>query len=423
MIQELISTSAPRCLSGNAGYGIVAQTTGMAPNVSRAVDALSGYTHIAAPGSGKNPVIYLHAVRQTGGMLRHIVSRIDDCGNDYTGRSNRIAHHWIIEEGDVHKLKGGPAAVLTTPGIFEDKWDKKPELLPSRPQKLSPAEKDVPKKICKKWEELTGDAGWGGVVAECAEKGNPVSIIFSPQQHSGDTLRTLIGEALALLPSSARWRITFSTYYMRSQETSDNRIQIKCFSADSEVVAFAKQSRDTLYIDLQKPGAIPIEYEKTERVKLAREGQPTPKVEPKIHPLETPTPVPMAMSVPTVGVVDIQKTTESETPVSDNSMPGGKKRQNYRGSGKLPITEKPSVVDSNWPIYLGGASKNTGDHPCPSTGGELGSFCSAKSRGVALFCVAKLSNSPPMEGCPQGGVVKNSSLEATMRLRFSEIAF
>ena len=184
MIQELISTSAPRCLSGNAGYGIVAQTTGMAPNVSRAVDALSGYTHIAAPGSGKNPVIYLHAVRQTGGMLRHIVSRIDDCGNDYTGRSNRIAHHWIIEEGDVHKLKGGPAAVLTTPGIFEDKWDKKPELLPSRPQKLSPAEKDVPKKICKKWEELTGDAGWGGVVAECAEKGNPVSIIFSPQQHS-----------------------------------------------------------------------------------------------------------------------------------------------------------------------------------------------------------------------------------------------
>jgi hypothetical protein len=129
-------------LNGNAGFGIVAQTFGMARNVSQAVNALSGYTHIAEPGSAKNPVVYLHAVRQTGGMQRHIVSRIADCGNDYSGRSNRIAHHWVIEKDDVHSLPGGPAELTSQP-IFRTQWNEKPAELP--PNQLSAADV-LPKK-------------------------------------------------------------------------------------------------------------------------------------------------------------------------------------------------------------------------------------------------------------------------------------
>ena len=252
MIQELISTSAPRCLDGNAGFGIVAQTQGMSPNVSRVVNALSGYTHIAAPGSVKNPVIYLHAIRQTGGMLLHIISRIADCGNDYSGRSNRIAHHWIIEEGDIRSLPGGPAE-LTAQNIFRSQWTEKPSVLP--PRTLSST--DVVPKKCTAWEQMTGDAGWGGIVAERAEKRDPISIIFSPEQ-SGIHLRTLIGEALGLLPSSVRWGITFCTYSMKSHEAGGGKIQIKCFLAGSEESQFARQSPDTLVIDLrQRQGAAP----------------------------------------------------------------------------------------------------------------------------------------------------------------------
>ena len=252
MIQELISTSAPRCLDGNVGFGIVAQTQGMSPNVSQAANALSGYTHIAAPGSAANPVIYLHAARQTGGMLLHIVSRIADCGNDYSGRSNRIAHHWIIEESDVRSLPGGPCE-LTAQNIFRSQWTEKPAVLP--PKNLSST--DVPPKKCTAWEQMTGDAGWGGIVAERAEKGDPISIIFSPE-HSGIHLRTLIGEALGLLPSSVRWRITFSTYSMKSHEAGGGKIQIKCFLAGSEESQFARQSPNTLVIDLwQRQEAAP----------------------------------------------------------------------------------------------------------------------------------------------------------------------
>ena len=51
------------------------------------------------------------------------------------------------------------------------------------------------------------------------------------------------------------------------------------------------------------------------------------------------------------------------------------------------------------------ASKNTGDHPYPSTGGELGNFCYAKRGFLIPFLRSKSLKFPSMEGCPEGGVV------------------
>ena len=252
MIYELISTSAPRCLDGNAGFGVVAQTVGMTPNVRQSVNALSGYSHIAAPGSGKNPVIFLHVTRKTAGVQRHIVSRVADCGNDYSGRSNRIAHHWILETGDVRSLPGGPAE-LAAQDIFCSQWQEKSTELYAKQLSVD----DVPPKKCTVWERLTGDAGWGGIVAERAERGDPISILFSPE-YAGESLRTLIAESLALLSSSVRWRITFSTFFMQSHESGGERVQIKCFLTDSKESQFSRQSSNTLVIDLcRHMGAAP----------------------------------------------------------------------------------------------------------------------------------------------------------------------
>ena len=341
MIQELISTSAPRCLNGNAGFGIVAQTTGMAANVSSAVNALSGYTHVAAPSSDNNPVVYLHAIRRTGGMVRHIVSRIADNGNDYSGRSNRIAHHWIVEEEDVRSLPGGPAE-LTAQNIFRSSWNEKPAELP--PKKLSAA--DVSPKKCTAWEQLTGDAGWGGIVAERAEKGDPVSIIFTPE-HRSESLRALMGEALALLPSPVRWNITFSTYYMKSHELSGDKIQVKCFLAGSEEVAFVRQSPNTLVIDLrQRAGhAPPGKY-----VELARGAVKLP----------TNVKIPLAVSaIPKPMEPETESQESYELVAGELHVPGiaapikpAKKRPDYSKGGKDFSTTDETVQDDNWWLYL-----------------------------------------------------------------------
>ena len=312
MIQELISTSAPRCLNGNAGFGIVAQTVGMAPNVSQAVNALSGYTHIAPPDSPRNPVVYLHAIRRTGGMARHIVSRVADCGNDYSGRSNRIAHHWIIEAPDTQSLPGGPAALILQ-NIYRSNWNEKPAELP--PRQLSAP--DVASNSCPTWERITGDAGWGRVVAERAAKGIPISIVFPPECNS-ENLQTLISEALALLPSPTRWKVTFSTYYMKSQEASGDKIQIKCFLAGSEASQFVRQSPNTLVIDLQ------------ERLGAA----------PAVQLSETP-------SSRNVGIVRgmVKQPSKGQQDLWENSVPS-------ISTASISVPLKPSWINKNWQVCL-----------------------------------------------------------------------
>jgi len=335
MIQELISTSAPRCLNGNAGFGIVAQTVGMAQNVSLAVNALSGYTHVAPPGSGGNPIVYLHAIRRTGGMLRHIVSRIADCGNDYSGRSNRFAHHWIIEEEDVRLLPGGPAA-LTAQNAFLASWRGRPREL--TPRKLIAA--DTPQEKCAIWEEVTGDAGWGGIVAERAEKGDPISIVF-PQGFNSETLRMLISEVLALLPPAVRWRMTYSTYSMKSQESSGDTIQIKCFLAGSDESQFARQSPHTMVIDLQhRQGDAPDGKYVVAARGAVKQSSKVPH--PPAIPITT-------TSVPVPGTFALAE--EPKVPVGTPTIK--KPKVDYATGKNVVFAEDSSVQDGNWYIYLG----------------------------------------------------------------------
>jgi len=269
MIQEQISTSSPKCLNGNAGFGVVAQTSGMAPNVARDVGTLSGYSHLFSAGDVKNPVAFLHVIRRSGGVNRHVLSRVADCGNDYSGRTNRIGHHWIVEEDDIHLLPGGPAAIASQPGIFFTAWNEKPQELPRGKRLPNP---QVAAGICQTWQQRFGDAGWGGVVAEQVEKGDPVSIIFEP----GTDVLPLLVEMFALLPPLVRWKTTFSTYFMKSQEPPNSpKIQIKCIVVGSDEIAFAKLSPNTLVIDLRRP---PHEQPSGKYVEFARTGVFTPPV-------------------------------------------------------------------------------------------------------------------------------------------------
>ncbi|MDR1552975.1 MAG: hypothetical protein LBS69_05880 [Prevotellaceae bacterium] len=265
MIQEQISTSSPRCLDGNAGFGVVAQTSGMAPNISLDVGMLSGYTHCFSPGDPHNPVAFLHVIRRAGGVDRHIVSRIADCGSDYSGRSNRIAHHLIIENSDLQQLTCGPAAILTQAELFKTQWNSQSQELPRGKTIPNPA---ISVQKCLTWERLLGDAGWGGVVAERIERGNPVSVIF--EAGKGKDILPLLCEVFMLLPPAIRWRTTFSTFFMKSQEPPKaNKIQLKCIVADSDEMMFKKLTADTFVVDLrEKPKESPV----GKYVEIARNG-------------------------------------------------------------------------------------------------------------------------------------------------------
>ncbi|MGL6196177.1 MAG: hypothetical protein ACRC2T_15280, partial [Thermoguttaceae bacterium] len=245
MIQELVYTSVPKGLMPDSqGFCTVSCTHGMAPNLLRELEKLSGYRHPFLPGDPNytlNPISCVHAIRRIGGVDYHILSQITDCGLDYTQRTNKIAHHFAFENSELTQC--GPAAILSASGLFLTSWDGKPSETEPRTKLVNVSAN--PKK-CLAWEQIFGDAGWGGVLAQAAEEGRPISVIFEP----GQFILPLIAESFSLLPPDKRWKTTFSTFFTKSQEPGREKIQIKGILVGSEEMAYARLSQTTLIVDL-----------------------------------------------------------------------------------------------------------------------------------------------------------------------------
>jgi len=127
---------------------------------------------------------------------------------DYTQRTNKLAHHVALTENE--RTPGGPAAALASPGFCVTRWESGPQVFP---EGRLPTPAARPLEVCRAWREITGDAGWAGVLAEAANSRPPrtATIIFAP----GRETLSLVVEALALVPPQRRWEVTFSTYFTR----------------------------------------------------------------------------------------------------------------------------------------------------------------------------------------------------------------
>ncbi len=211
MSQEILYTSAPEGLSrGSRGFCTVVSTHGMAKNVAERLESLSGYRHVFAPNTPEakqNPVNYVHAVVRVGGQQLHVLSRVADAGLDYTRRSNKLAHHVAFTTSEL--TRSGPAWAMAQSGFFETAWDGHTRTLETgRPL---PDGEGYPAGPATAWKAVTGDAGWAAVLAESATAGRPEAVIYP----LGTNPLPLIVEAMALLPPSKRWDVTFSTYFTR----------------------------------------------------------------------------------------------------------------------------------------------------------------------------------------------------------------
>lgn len=252
MPQELIYTSARKGLKlGSRGFCTVASTSGMAKSLADRLESLSGYKHVFSPGDPQvhlNPVNFSHVIIRVGGQQYHVLSRVADAGLDYTQRTNKLAHHVALEP--VELVSAGPAWLLAQSGFMEARWDGEPRLLGagrSLPQgELEPG-------VCRTWESITGDAGWGGYLAQTMASGGAAFIIFRP----GMDLLPLILEAQALLTPEQRWKATFSTYFTRLPPGADCRW--RCILEGTPEARVAERSDGGAVIDLSRDmGAPPV---------------------------------------------------------------------------------------------------------------------------------------------------------------------
>jgi len=274
MLQELIYTSAPVGLKpGSQGFCTVACTTGTPQNVVKLLETLSGYRHVFPPpdpNAGQNPIASSHLLLSLGGVPWHILSRTADAGLDFAQQKNSISHHLVLDKAELQNA--GPAAILSQ-YPFLTAWNRKPVILPV--SKKLPAISSQPR-VCEQWAKLTGDAGWGGILAETALTKRPVSIIFRP----GMAMLPLVDEALALLPPEVRWQVSFSTYCCNLPNGTG--CQWKGILTGSPEMSQAKSTATTLVIDLTQTLGLPPAGQ---LVEAARTGKPPEKREIPVIPL------------------------------------------------------------------------------------------------------------------------------------------
>jgi hypothetical protein len=125
--------------------------------------------------------------------------------------------------------------------------------------------------VCRGWQELTGDAGWGGILADWFEKdpNRQVYVIVEP----GMDLIPLIAETIALLPPERRWQVTFSTYFTGLPQGIP--CLWRCVMKDSPEATNAGRLRGQQVLNLCEPlGQAPV----GNLVEVARSGRRTGRV-------------------------------------------------------------------------------------------------------------------------------------------------
>lgn len=226
----------------------MAYTHGMPAQEIQQLELLSGYRHLFPPPSAKaalNPVVYSHLELILAGRRCHVLSRIGDAGLDYTQRTNKLAHHVVLDPVEIPPA--GPAWLLAQPALMQANWTGEPRILPAGPR--VPAG-DSPPRVCRAWQQLTGDAGWGGVLAETASGPTirQAVLVYPP----GTDLLPLLAESLALLPAKRRWQVAFSTYFTKLPAGIE--CHWRCVVAGTPEALAAQRSRhNALVIDLGGP--------------------------------------------------------------------------------------------------------------------------------------------------------------------------
>ena len=203
MSKELIYTSAPRgLLPGSSGFCTVAMSEGLPNSWRERLESLSAYTRTYPPDDPRNPVVFSHLRVNS----LHVLSRIQEMGEEYTGRTNHLAHHVVLDDRELPL--GGPAWLLSQPGFLIEAWSGTARWL--EPARVVPNGDSLPR-VCRTWQKLTGDAGWAGVLAETFLESpeRPALLLYE----AGQKVLSLFVEAMALLPPERRWDTTFSTYF------------------------------------------------------------------------------------------------------------------------------------------------------------------------------------------------------------------
>jgi GTPase-associated protein 1, N-terminal domain type 2 len=238
MPQQLIYTSAPRgVVAGRSGYCTVARSALMREALTLKLEQLSYYQHLSLSGARERP-IFAYRIIDIRGTRFHVLSRIQDAGLDFTGRTNFTAHHIALKPEEIRQITS-PAVILRDWSGWVGVWTMEPKLLSDENWGNLSSLAEVLSVPAQTWKRLTGDAvsGYGLLEAK-------TGITFTADGAGERESLSLLAESVALLEvrdhrrdyKTAAWQYTFTT----SLQEQDNPADFRWRFLHSDNPAFVK---------------------------------------------------------------------------------------------------------------------------------------------------------------------------------------
>ena len=273
---ELVFTSAQNGLiPGRSGFCSVAWTEGMPQNLIGILENLSAYNVLYPPNdprSANNPVCCAYQKIRFGGRELYVMSRIAFAGLDYTGRTNKIAHHIVIEnESELDNLQYGPISAFLCEENFFTEWSTAPRLLPRRHNLKSALLSGF---YAETYSALLGNPEWAGHIADTfmASSSDPGKYFYCEYDHEthGNSMLMLIAETVRLMRREYRTQFTFNTYF--AAPSNDIHCFFRAALPDCQVLASVKRFKPSELISLISQTPLPPNTAQTPAVIAARSG-------------------------------------------------------------------------------------------------------------------------------------------------------
>ena len=190
------------------------------------------YQHLSLSGGQERPIFACRIV-DIRAVRFHVLSRIQDAGLDFTGRTNFIAHHLALTPEEIRKFHTPPVILRDWPG-WVTSWKKEPGLLENEDWADLTALAGKTNVPAQTWQRVTGDAvnGYGLLEARAGAS-------FRVDDQTGETVLDLLAESMELLEvrdprrdfRSAAWHFTFTTSMQEQDNPADFRW--RCIHSDN----------------------------------------------------------------------------------------------------------------------------------------------------------------------------------------------
>lgn len=196
------------------------------------LEKLSYYQHLSLSGGQERP-IYSCRVVDIRGSRYHVLSRIQDAGLDFTGRTNFLAHHLVFTPEEVRKFPS-PAVILRGWSGWVKSWSKEPQLLENEDWSGLTGLSGSVSVPATHWQQVTGDAVNGYGLLE-----SRAGIAFRVDNLTEEQILTLFAESLELLElrdprrdfRASVWQYTFTTSMQEQDNPADFRW--RCLHSDN----------------------------------------------------------------------------------------------------------------------------------------------------------------------------------------------